>query len=109
MLRGMTDPVDRITLEPGPPWSAWVVIGVGAALLGITLLLPGHSNVQARAAVTAIGVVDLLGAQLRPRAMWNAGSTQLWRAVLGDELTAWLLTAIGIVIVVGAWTVRLGQ
>ena len=105
----MTGPLGQATLEPGPPRSAWVVIGVGASLLGVTLLLPWHSNVQARAAVTAIGVVDLLGAQLRPAAMWNAGSTRLWRDVFGDELTVWLLTAIGIAIVVFAWTVRMGQ
>jgi hypothetical protein len=99
----------RATLQPGAPRTTWIVIGVGASLLVATLLLPWQSVVQARTAVTAIGVVDLLGARLRPAAIWNAGSTRFWRDVFGDVLTVWLLTAIGIVIMVFAWTFKVGE
>jgi hypothetical protein len=105
----VADPLDRSSLEPGPPMAAWVVIGVGSGLLVATLLLQWRSVLQARAALTAIGIVGFLAALLRPAALWNAGTTRLWRDAVGDELTVWLMTAASIGIVVFAWVYKMGQ
>jgi hypothetical protein len=89
------------------PRSAWKVIVVGAILLAVVLVLPWKSIVQARAAVSAMGVILVLMAQIRPDSLWNAGSTRGWRALFGDRATVWLLTTIGVGIAVCSWLVRI--
>jgi hypothetical protein len=98
----------RQPLPPGPPYAFRLVAWSGVLALAIVLLgLPTGSAQQARAAFSAIGCLLVLSAQLRPASLWNAGSTQEWRLVLGDRLTALVLTAIGVVILLAGWLLPL--
>jgi len=98
----------RDHLEPGPPSSIRIVIGSGALLCLATLALKWRSDLQARVAVAAIGIMLILMAQLRPASLWNAGRTQDWRFLLGDRGMVLLYTLLGLAVVIGAWFVPLG-
>lgn len=91
------------------PRSAWIVIVAGAILLCVVLILPSSSMIRARAAFSAMGIILVLGVQIRPDALWNAGSTRTWRALFGDRATVWMCTLIGIAIVVWSWFFQLGS
>lgn len=91
------------------PRSAWIVIAAGALLLCVVFILPSSSMIRARAAFSAMGIILVLGAQIRPDALWNAGTTRRWRASFGDRGTVWMCTLIGIAIVVWSWFFQPGS
>lgn len=91
------------------PRSAWIVIAAGALLLCVVFILPSSSIIRARAAFSSMGVILVLGVQIRPDALWNAGSTRTWRALFGDRGTVWMCTLIGIAIVVWSWLFQPGS
>ena len=91
------------------PRSAWIVIAAGALFLAVVLILPSSSMIRARAAFSAMGIILVLGVQIRPDALWNAGSTRTWRALFGDRGTVWMCTLIGIAIVVWSWLFQPGS
>ena len=97
----------REKLQAGPPRGGLVVIGAGVLLCSVTFILPWGTVVQARAALSSIGVLLVLLAQLRPATFWDLGRTQDWRGLFGDRGAVWLFTLIGLGIVLGAWLARL--
>ena len=98
----------RAPLQTGGRNGFRVIASTGVvALLGVLLALPMGSDLQARTAACSIGLIAILAAQLRPPSLWEAGSTQTWRHVLGDRLTVWTTSAAGALICIGAWLLRL--
>ena len=103
MLRWLREP-----LPPGPRYGYRVVAWTGVlALTVVVLALPTGSALQARAALSAIGLLLVLMAQLRPSSFWEVGNVPDWRLVLGDRLTVLAFTLIGLGIAVWSWLVGL--
>ncbi len=73
------------------------------------LALPWGSDGQARAAISCIGAVMVLIAWLRPESLWEAGSTQNWRAVLGDTGFIVVYVGLGLAVMIGAWLIRIPE
>lgn len=94
-------------LPAGAPNAIYRVAGAGLAIIGLCAFLPWGSNVQARVAVVGVGIVMILLGQLRPPGFWGSGSIGAWRQLFGDRFVVVFYTAVGAVVAVGVWLVRL--
>lgn len=97
------------SLKNGGRLGTRITLATAVGVLAATALLPMGSDLQARVALTGIGVMLAVLVIARPEAFWERGLLRDYRWLLGDWVVVMICLALAITIISIAWATRISS